>query len=204
MKNIGLLFGSFNPIHNGHLMMASYVLAHSYVDEVWFSPTPQNPSKDTISVSYKDRVNMIKNSVVNCSNIYVNELESQLEPPYYTCNSLIEFQNSYQECDFSIIIGEDIFNSFDKWKDYQTILHNFRLIVLSRSTNDRDISFKRSEWLSLSNIPLFLPFPKIDISSSFIRNEIMIGSYDNIKFFIPNEAYEYMKKYDLYEKKKGN
>ena len=136
--NIGLFFGTFNPIHNGHIHISKEVLNSKRVDEIWLIVSPQNLfKKSSIILDKNIRINMINNAVKKLKNIYSSSVEFKLEKPNYTVNTLNFLSFNYSENNFKIIIGEDNLESFDTWKDSDFIKKKYELIVYPRKKKER-------------------------------------------------------------------
>lgn len=185
---IGLFFGSFNPIHNGHLIIANYMVSHSDLDEIWFIVSPHNPHKQKKTLlADHHRLEMVRLAIEDCKNLNVSDIEFKLPQPSYTINSLVHLQEKYPKHKFCLIIGEDNLNTFHKWKNYQEILNISELYVYPRPENDDpnvDFSY------NLVNAPL------IGISSTLIRE--MIKDKKNIQFFVPDKVYKYIDLMNFY------
>jgi nicotinate-nucleotide adenylyltransferase len=125
MKKIGLFFGSFNPIHIGHLILANYILENSDMDELWFVVSPQNPFKDKKSL-LKDhnRLDMVQLAVKNYPNMSASNVEFSLPKPSYTIDTLTYLHEKYPDYSFSLIMGEDNLESLHKWKNSDTLIKN--------------------------------------------------------------------------------
>src|SRR5215207_4201526 len=130
---IGLFFGSFNPIHNGHLIIANHILNETALKKVWFVVSPQNPLKESHSLlnSY-DRLHLVSKAVENDVRIKASDIEFSLPKPSYTATTLAYLKEKYPEYVFSIIIGSDSFQNLTKWKNYKTIIENNELIIYKR------------------------------------------------------------------------
>ncbi len=133
-KHIGLLFGSFNPIHEGHIALAEEALLEKTVDEVWFVVSPQNPQKDKKTLaSFEDRVNMVEIAIEGLSNISVSKIEEYLSVPSYTYHTLELLREQHPEYIFSIIGGSDILETLHTWKNSVEIILHHDFIVRSRN-----------------------------------------------------------------------
>lgn len=131
--NIALFFGSFNPIHNGHLHIANHILRTGICNEVWFIISPQNPLKEDKDLLDENlRLKLVQKVINNVNNLKVCDIEYHLPKPSYTYNTLKILKEKYNEHSFHLIIGGDNLEIFDKWKDYSKILEEFKLIVYPR------------------------------------------------------------------------
>lgn len=190
-KNIGLFFGSFNPIHVGHLMIASYIHQSVGFDETWFVISPHNPLKDSNSLaSEKDRLRMVQIAIGQCSFFKACDTEFYLPKPSYTIKTLEALREEYPDYHFNIIVGSDNIDVFDQWKDYQKILDNYQLIVYPR------MPFKASSCIYQLPTVKLVEAPYLDISSTFIRRSIA-KAWD-MRFFLPEGVAEYIRDEKLY------
>jgi nicotinate-nucleotide adenylyltransferase len=163
--NIGLYFGSFNPIHTAHLLIASYVAESNLVDKVWFIVSPQNPLKPSTSLLNEyDRLHLVNKAIENDSRFKAVDIEFRLPKPSYTIDTLVYLKEKYPKHNFYIIIGADSFENLPKWKNYNILVSDYHFIVYKRTG---------------TNIKLPLPVnfhlldaPLLELSSSEIRSRI--------------------------------
>jgi nicotinate-nucleotide adenylyltransferase len=188
---IGLFFGSFNPIHIGHLAIANYIVEYSDLDEIWLVVSPQNPlkKKKTLLNEY-DRLKMVELALKDDFQIKPTDIEFRLPKPSYTIDTLTYLSERNPKHDFVLIAGTDNFQSFHKWKNYEQILKQYKLYVYPRPGYELG-EYKNHTSLSLINAPL------MEISSSFIRESIKDNK--DIRYFLPVEVYNYIKKMSLYK-----
>ncbi len=191
-KKVGLFFGSFNPIHNGHLMIANYMLEFTNLEQIWFVISPQNPFKEKASLlpDYH-RFALLNEAVSTAPNYRVSNIEFKMPKPSYTIDTLAFLKDKYPNRDFSIIIGGDNLKSLPKWKNYEQILAQFSVYVYSRP------DFKLGELENHKKVTI-VNAPLMEISSSFIRKSIKAGK--NVRFFMPERAYNYLSEMHFYEK----
>ena len=208
MKQIGLYFGSFNPIHNGHLMVANYAIEHFNLDEVHFIVSPQNPfkeQKDLLDID--DRLMLASYATIDNEKLYVNQIEKTLPKPSYTSNTLKHICENTKNCEFYMIIGLDVFLTLDTWKDVEYILtHN--IIVFPRVKTDNDenpldlFNNKLKQINEKFNIDCKIIYAKNaiinNISSTFIRNEIKNNK--SIKYYVSDKIIDLIKSKKLYLK----
>lgn len=191
MKKIGLFFGSFNPIHIGHLILANYILEHSDMQELWFVVSPQNPFKDKKSL-LKDhnRLDMVQLAIKNYPKMRVSNVEFSLPTPSYTIDTLTYLQEKHPDYSFSLIMGEDNLKSLHKWKNYELLLKNHQIIVYPRILGE-DIStpLNVTELKNHENIHQ-IDAPIIELSATEIRNMIKEGK--NTRPMLPPEVFEYL------------
>ena len=130
---IGLYFGSFNPVHNGHLIIANHVLNVGVADEMWFVVSPQNPFKNSGSLlNQNHRLNLVKIAIEGETNLKASNIEFKLPKPSYTITTLTYLQEKYPTQQFAIIMGSDGFQNINKWKNAETILRDFSIIIYKR------------------------------------------------------------------------
>jgi nicotinate-nucleotide adenylyltransferase len=189
---IGLYFGSFNPIHIGHLAIANYMAEFSDLDQIWFIVSPQNPFKEKKSLlSDYHRLELVELSIERYPNLKASNIEFGLPKPSYTIDTLTYLKEKHPNHEFSLIMGSDNLKSFEKWKNYKLILELYDLYVYPRpGFKDEDV--KLSGNIHLINAPL------MEISSSFIRQAIK--EKKDIPYFMPDKAYQYLKEMHFYEK----
>jgi nicotinate-nucleotide adenylyltransferase len=186
----GLFFGSFNPIHIGHLIIANYMANHAGLDEVWFVVSPQNPLKDKSSLSnVYDRLEMAKLATENAQNIRVSDIELNLPKPSYTIDTLAYLKERYPEKEFALIMGADNLVSFKKWKNYEVLLKNYEIYVYPRP--DANVA----EWENHPAIT-FTTTPLMEISSTFIRKAIK--GKKNVQFFVPDKVLAFIESKGMY------
>lgn len=187
MKKIGLFFGSFNPIHIGHMILANYILENSDMDELWFVVSPQNPFKEKKSL-LKDhsRLDMVQLAVKNYPKMRASNVEFSLPQPSYTIDTLSYLHEKYPDFYFALIMGEDNLGSLGKWKNSETLIKNHQIIVYPRIFDGEK---KDSEYLQHENIHL-IKAPIIELSATEIRTMIREGK--NVRPMLPPEVFEYL------------
>jgi len=180
----GLFFGSYNPIHTGHLIIANYMANHTALDEVWLVVSPHNPLKDKSGLTNMyDRLEMAKLATENAENIRVSDIEFALPQPSYTIDTLTYLHEKYPEKEFVLIMGADNLVSLKKWKNYEVLLKNYQIYVYPRPGADV------SEWKSHLSIT-FTNTPLMEISSTFIRKAIQ--EKKSVQFFLPDKVVEFI------------
>ena len=187
MKKIGLFFGSFNPIHIGHLILGNYILEHSDMEELWFVVSPQNPFKDKKSL-LKDhnRLDMVQLAVKNYPKMRASNVEFALPKPSYTIDTLTYLHEKHPDYSFSLIMGEDNLNGLSKWKNAETLIKNHQIIVYPRTFEGEKIDH---EYLQHENISL-INAPIVEISATEIRKMIKEGK--NVRPMLPPEVFDYL------------
>lgn len=192
MKKTGLLFGSFNPIHVGHLMIAGYMYEFSDLDELWFVVTPLNPLKEQKSLlADHHRLEMVNLAIEDDNRFRSSNIEFKLPKPSYTINTLTYLQEKYPDREFVLISGTDIFPTFRKWKNWEQLLEFYRFYVYPRP-GSQDHELTRHPSVKVFNAPM------VEISASFIREAIRSGK--NMSYYLPEKAYKYLKEMHFYEK----
>lgn len=187
MKKIGLFFGSFNPIHIGHLILANYILENSDMDELWFVVSPQNPFKDKKSLlTDHNRLDMVQLAVKNYPKMRASNIEFSLPKPSYTIDTLTYLKEKYPNYSFALIMGEDNLDSLSKWKNSEKLMSDYQIIVYPRTFEGEK---KDSEYLQHENISM-VNAPIIELSATEIRNMIKEGK--NVRPMLPPEVFEYL------------
>ncbi|RYC50732.1 nicotinate (nicotinamide) nucleotide adenylyltransferase [Flagellimonas olearia] len=193
MKKVGLFFGTFNPIHIGHLVIANHLVEFSDLDEVWFVITPQSPFKTKQSLlDDHHRYQMVYEAVQEYPKLKPSKIEFDLPQPNYTVNTLVHLDERYgEDHQFALIMGEDNLKSFHKWKNYETILEQYSLYVYPRvSAGEVEQQFKDHPKVVRVAAPI------MEISSTFIRREHKNGK--NIRPLLPNAVWKYMDEMNFY------
>ncbi|WP_421920302.1 nicotinate (nicotinamide) nucleotide adenylyltransferase [Marinifilum sp.] len=189
---IGLYFGSFNPIHIGHLAIANYMAEYSDLDQIWFVVSPQNPFKQKGSLlNDYHRLELVNRSIERYPKLKVSNIEFGLPKPSYTIDTLTYLKEKHSDYHLSLIMGSDNLKSFEKWKNYEQILKEHDLYVYPRP------GFKDDD-VTLNGTIHLIKAPLMEISSSFIRKAIK--EKKEIPFFMPEAAYKYLKEMHFYEK----
>lgn len=191
---IGLYFGTFNPIHTGHMIIANHMAEFSDLDQVWLVVTPHNPhKKKSTLIDDHHRLQMVYLATDDFPRLKPSDIEFQLPQPNYTINTLAHLYEKYPQHEFSLIMGEDNLNTFHKWKNYETILANHKLYVFPRITNNSDeLLLKNHSQIHRIDAPI------IEISSTFIRD--CIKNKKNVSPLLPTKVEEYIQ-HNLFYKK---
>ena len=187
---IGLFFGSFNPIHNGHLIIANYICETTDLDRVWLVVSPQNPlkQKETLLRDY-DRLHLINLALEDNKNLKSSNIEFKLPKPSYTIDTLTHLHEKYPQHQFSLIMGSDNLVSLHKWKNYELLLSNYPIIVYKRR------GYENNPYQNRTNV-VMLEFPFLDISATFIRDNIKAGI--SMQYFLPEAVWKYIYESNLY------
>ncbi len=193
MKKVGLYFGTFNPIHIGHLVIANHMVEFSDLDEVWFVVTPQSPFKTKKSLlENHHRYEMVYEATKEYPKLSPSRIEFDLPQPNYTINTLVHLGEKYPDgYHFSLIMGEDNLKGLHKWKNYEVIMENHAIYVYPRISKGT----VAHEFVGNEKIH-FVDAPIMEISSTFIRKEHKKGK--NIRPMLPPEVWTYMDEMNFY------
>ena len=192
-KKVGLFFGTFNPMHVGHLIIANHIVEYSDLDEVWFVVTPMSPFKIKKSLldNYQ-RLEIVHRATEDYLFLKPSTIEFDLPQPNYTINTLAHLEEKHKNYQFSLIMGEDNLKSFHKWKNYEVILENYSIYVYPRiSEGTTETGFKEHPKIHYVNAPV------IEISSTFIRKSIKEGK--NVRPLLPHSVWEYLDEMNFYK-----
>jgi nicotinate-nucleotide adenylyltransferase len=191
-KKIGLYFGTFNPIHVGHLAIANHMVEFSDLDEVWMVVTPHNPhKKKSTLLDNHHRLSMVRIALEDYPKLHASDIEFALPQPNYTVNTLAHLEEQYPERSFCLIMGEDNLKSFHKWKNYEVILEGYELYVYPRASEGA-IENQFSNHPKITRVKA----PIMEISSTFIRNGIAKGK--NIQPLLPAKVWQYLDEMNFY------
>jgi len=191
-KKTGLYFGSFNPIHIGHLIIANQMLANSDLDEIWFVISPQNPLKEKASLlEDHHRLALVKIAIDDNPLFKACDIEFKLPQPSFTIHTLVNLEEIYPQRQFCLIIGSDNLSSFHKWFNYEEILNRYQLLVYPRPGFDGGAfaNYPSVKWVAS---------PLMEISSSYIRNAIKHDK--SMKYLLPEKVLTYITEMHFYEK----
>ena len=194
MNKIGLFFGSFNPVHVGHMIIANYMVTHTDLKKVWMVVSPQNPlkNKNSLAKDY-DRLNMVQAAIGDNLNLKASNIEFGLPKPSYTIDTLTYLKEKYPSKNFVLIMGGDNLGTLHKWKNYELILKYHEIYVYKRP------SYNLGELASHPSVKIF-DAPLLDISASYIRKCIAEGK--SVQYLVPEGAFEYLSASTIYQKKK--
>ncbi len=187
---VGLFFGSFNPVHVGHLIIAQAVVNETKLDRVWMVVSPQNPLKKKKNLLREyDRLRMLELALEGNYKVLASNVEFYLPKPSYTVDTLRHLRATQKSSEFSLIMGEDNLAHFHKWKEYEQILENYPIYCYPR------LGSKGEHWEKYPQVMRF-DMPYLDISATHIRN--MVRERKDVRYMVPGKAYDYLVKEDLY------
>ena len=190
---VGLYFGTFNPIHIGHLTIANYLVEHSDLDQVWFVVTHQSPFKKKSSLlDDHQRLEMVYLATKDYDKLRPSDIEFGLKQPNYTIDTLTYLFEKFPKHEFSLIMGEDNLKSFHKWKNYEQILENHEILVYPRLSDDKTEN-KFEDHPKIFNISA----PIMELSSTFIRKNIKAGK--NVRPMLPDKVWHYIDEMNFYK-----
>ncbi|RMA66144.1 nicotinate (nicotinamide) nucleotide adenylyltransferase [Ulvibacter antarcticus] len=191
-KKIGLYFGTFNPIHVGHLTIANYMVEFSDLDEVWMVVTPHNPhKKKSTLLADNHRLTMVRIALEDYPKLKASNVEFDLEQPNYTVNTLVHLEEQHPDADFCLIMGEDNLKSFHKWKNFEVILERYAIYVYPRVSEGKiETQFKDHSKITKVDAPI------MELSSTFIRKGIAAGK--NIRPMLPHSVWKYLDEMNFY------
>jgi nicotinate-nucleotide adenylyltransferase len=165
MSRIGLYFGSFNPVHDGHLAIAEYILKQTPIDELWFVLSPQNPLKNSDELwSNEKRFELLKSAIDKHSKMSISTIEWDMPTPSYTIDTLEKLSKLHPNTEFFIIMGADNLEKIEQWKSFSEILNQYKIFVYPR------LNALKNQYFQHPNVTI-LDAPLLDISSTEIRNK---------------------------------
>lgn len=203
MKRVGLYFGSFDPIHIGHLIIANYMAHYTELDEVWFVVSPLNPLKlDRNLIADHHRLQMVYLAIRGNEKLFASDVEFDMPKPSYTIHTLKVLEEKHPDLRFSLIMGEDNLRSLHKWKAFDEIVGHIPIMVYPRDLtdgeHDGDDTVEIPEELKGANITV-CDAPLMKISSTFIRNSIQ--NHLDVRYLIPDGVVNYISNNYLYEER---
>jgi len=189
---IGLYFGSFNPVHTGHMIIASYMINHTDMDKLWMVLSPHNPlkKKSTLANDY-DRLHLLNLAIGDHSDIKASDIEFRLSKPSYTIDTMTYLHEKYPEYEFALIMGGDSLASLPKWKNYELLLERYSIYVYKRPQRDS------GDLLDHPSV-IVCDAPLLEISSSYIRQ--LIKEKKTIRYLVPDKVFEYLEDYPIYNR----
>ena len=188
---IGLFFGSFNPIHIGHLIIANTMVNQADIDQVWFIISPHNPFKSSKSLLHEfDRMDMVERAIEDNFSLRASDVEFKMPRPSYTVDTLAYLSSKHPNHQFRLIIGEDNLRSFHKWKNHEAILEYYGLDVYPRPNAEPNEEIKNHPNVRMVQAPL------LDISATYVREAIKTGK--SIKYIVHDKVEQYISDKKLY------
>lgn len=188
---IGLYFGSFNPIHHGHLIIASHILYNSDLDQVWFVVSPQNPLKPSAGLLNEyHRFYLVQLSVEGEKNLRAVDIEFKLPRPSYTIDTLTYLSEKYPDYQFSVIMGSDSYQNLSRWKNYEQILNNYPIYIYPRPGTSEIVPPSKGT-IQLVKAPL------LEISATDVRNSVKQGK--SIRYLVPDKVMDEIEKNGYYK-----
>ncbi|SEL39848.1 nicotinate (nicotinamide) nucleotide adenylyltransferase [Parapedobacter koreensis] len=192
MRTVGLFFGSFNPIHTGHLIIANYMAHYTDLDEVWLVVSPHNPLKKKDSlINMYDRLEMVNLAIEHADGIRSSTIEFSLPQPSYTIDTLTYLREKQPATQFVLIMGSDNLATFHKWKNYELLLRDYRIFVYPRPDYPTPPELADHPSVTVTDTPL------MEFSSTFIRNAVKADK--NIRYFVPDSVMAFIESKGLYK-----
>lgn len=187
---IGLFFGSFNPIHLGHLIIANYMANYTGLDEVWLVVSPHNPlKKKSQLVNMYDRLEMVRLAIDDNEKLRASDIEFQLPQPSYTIDTLTYLKERYPEHQYTLIMGSDNLNSLKKWKNYELLLRDYHIAVYPRRGHEKP-ELAGHPSVTITEAPL------MELSSTFIRNAIY--NRKSVQYMVTDAVFNFIDSKNLY------
>jgi len=197
MKKVGLFFGTFNPIHIGHLALAEYFQKYGDLDEVWLVVTPHNPFKKKSNLlPDRERLHLVHLAIEDQEGLRASDIEFSLPQPNYTSQTLTYLREKYPEHRFSIIMGEDNLKSFHKWRNFESILENHKILVYPRHPLPDEVATEQHWQERFPNLRL-VNAPKMEISASLIRRSFAEGKA--LRNLLPKAVFDYIEGSNLFQ-----
>lgn len=185
---IGLFFGSFNPVHIGHLIIANVMQDRTDLDEIWFVVSPQNPFKKQKSLLHEfDRLKMVELAIADHFYFRASDVEFHMPRPSYTIDTLTYLSEKHPNHQFRLIVGSDNLTHFNKWKNFEVILEHYGLYVYPRPGELQDLKHPNIRYVEA---------PLMDISATFIRDSIKKGH--SVKYLLPQSVEDYIRDKKLF------
>jgi len=191
-KKTGLFFGSFNPVHIGHLIIANWFVEYTDLGKVWFVVSPQNPFKEKKSLlADNHRLALVRTAIEDDLRFWVTDIEFNMPQPSYTIDTLTYLEEKYPDKEFVLLAGSDQLPTFNKWKNADRILELYEMYVYARP------GYAGSNYDEHPKVKVFIT-PQMEISSTFIRKSIKDGK--DMRYMLPLKVYDYIKDMHFYEK----
>lgn len=202
MKRVGLYFGTFNPIHIGHLIIANHIANHSDLHEVWLVVSPQNPLKEKSTLlSDHHRLALVRRAVEDNSKLKASDIEFKLERPSYTTHTLAYLKEEYPSHEFALIMGEDNLRTLHRWKNYEVLLEQYHLYVYPRAYTLSELEAapkSENRYLDHPRVHMLENVQVMNISSSFIRKSIK--EKKDVRYLLSDSVHQYVEEMNFYKK----
>lgn len=190
-KRVGLFFGSFNPIHTGHLIIAEYMADMTDLKQIWLVVSPHNPLKVQASLAKDyDRLHMVQLAIDDNTRLKASNIEFSLPKPSYTIDTMAYLHEKYPEIEFALIMGSDNLDTIHKWKNYELLLSRYAIHVYKRQGSET-VNQPEGANVVIHDVPL------LNISSTYIRRQIAAGH--SVRYLVPDKVYEYLDGSRLYK-----
>ncbi|MEZ4948050.1 MAG: nicotinate (nicotinamide) nucleotide adenylyltransferase [Saprospiraceae bacterium] len=187
---VGLFFGSFNPVHIGHMIIANFMATQTDLDQVWMVVSPQNPLKNKQSLAKdRDRLHLVHLAIDNNDAIRPSDIEFSLPKPSYTVDTLTYLKEKHPAYEFVLIMGGDNLATLPKWKNFELLIRDYSIYLYKRPNYDLKVDF------DTSNVHFF-DAPLLDISATYIRNCIKEGK--SIRYLVPDPVFDYLEEMPIY------
>lgn len=189
---IGLFFGSFNPVHNGHMIIANVMATQTDLDEVWLVVSPHNPLKprQTLARDY-DRLHLVHLAIGDNPHLRASDVEFGLPRPSYTIDTLTHLREKYPQHEFALIMGSDNLQTLPRWKNYELILRDYRIYVYARP------GYEGGELATHPHVQIVPDVPLLQLSASYIRQCIKKGY--SVQYMVPDAVFRYLEESGLYK-----
>jgi nicotinate-nucleotide adenylyltransferase len=202
MKKVGLFFGTYNPVHVGHLIIANHMVHYTELDEVWLVVSPQNPFKEKSGLlADYHRLAVARIAVEDNPKLRVSDVEFSLPQPSYTVHTLAHLNEAYPDTEFALIMGEDNLRTLHKWKNYEVILERHKIYVYPRALTEQEREDLKSHRMpsSTSNHPNIIKVdaPVMKLSASFVRKAIK--DRKDVRYLLPEPVYKYVDEMNFYK-----
>ncbi len=190
-KRVGLFFGSFNPIHTGHLIIAEYMADLPDIDQVWLVVSPHNPLKNRSTLANDfDRLHMVQLAIDDNPKLRASNIEFSLPKPSYTIDTMAYLHEKYPEHHFSLIMGSDNLQSINKWKNFNLLLERYTIHIYNRTGSENVKTAENASDLRFHDVPL------LGITSTLIRQRIADGC--SVRYMVPESVYQFLDGSKLY------
>jgi len=190
-KRIGLFFGSFNPVHVGHLIIAEYMATRTDLEQVWFVVSPHNPLKNRATLANDfDRLHMVQLAIDDNPRLRVSNIEFSLPKPSFTIDTMVYLHEKYPQHQFSLIMGSDNLSGIKKWKNYELLLQRYTIHIYKREETSAGQPLDVPTDIRLYDVPM------MDISSTYIRQCIASGL--SIRYMVPEPVFQFLDGSRLY------